>query len=481
MALPKGAELGATDDPKALIVGDKAAMAEQATAILDEQRRIGKLLDTIEGLAIPTWEGGLGKAGYTYEKAQETQKFETYRDSLKSVGTRLNTYADALGSAQDRAQTAIDKWNEGEAATKKALTEHNAAVDGYNRQVDEHNAAIRRGQSIPLIGFVHPGPFVDPGESLRKEAEEILEDAREALDRAGASATESAQGKADQKRRGFRSLRDDLRKKFKEAGIPGDLLGGKGEIQGYKVDGDTLQLINANGEIYAFQLEEKWEEGVGEVKVAGEGKYTLYGVGGEVVGTFSKDGIKLEGNAHIHIAQGEREFNVEHGYWNGSGNAQGSIGTEFNNSVSVDKGGVDAGVEGFAGGKAGGGGDVTFGGLGFGLDAEAWAGAGYVADLNMSWDGGRFSLEPEAGFALGLGGAVKPNIVVDFPEIAATGKDMIQNPGDIYDKVTLDSGEYLDMARDPEDLLRVVDKLQYDPIEMVDTGKSVVKAIGGLL
>ena len=90
-------------------------------------------------------------------------------------------------------------------------------------------------------------------------------------------------------------------------------------------------------------------------------------------------------------------------------------------------------------------------------------------------------MEPEAGFALGLGGAVKPNIVVDFPEIAATGKDMIQNPGDIYDKVTLDSGEYVDMARDPEGLLRVVDKLQYDPIEMVDTGKSVVKAIGGLL
>jgi hypothetical protein len=457
-------------------------VAERATAILDEEKRIGDLLETIEGLAIPTWEGGLGKAGYIYEKGQVAEKFNAYREGLKSVGTRLNTYTDALGDAQDRAQAAIDKWNAGEAATKKALADHNAAVDGYNRQIDERNAAISTGQPMPLIGFAPPGPFVDPGESLRTEAKEILKDARDSLDRAGISAaTDSKRGDADLKRRGFRGLKDELRRKFKEAGVPGDLLGANGGIEGYKLEGDTLQLINANGEIYAFQLEESWEEGVGEVKVAGEGKYTLYGVGGEVVGTFSNDGIKLEGNAHIQIAQGERELNVEHGYWKGSGNAFGSLGAETNNSISVDKGGVDAGVEAFAGGKIGGGGDVTFGGFGAGLDAEAWAGAGFVADLNMSWEGGRFSLEPEAGFAIGLGGTVKPNVVIDFPEIAATGKDMIQNPAGIYDKVTLDPWEYAEMARDPEGLLRVVDKMQFDPIEMVDTGKSVVEAIGGFL
>ncbi|MEI7056252.1 putative T7SS-secreted protein [Nocardioides sp. CCNWLW239] len=478
MGLPNGAELGATDDPKALIIGDKVAVAEHATAIDDEQRRIGTLLETIGGLAIPTWEGGLGKAGYTYEKAGVAKKFEAHRDRLKSVGARLNTYADALGTAQDRAQCAIDKWNEGEAATKKALADHNAAVEGYNRQVAEHNAAIRSGQSIPLIGFVHPGPFVDPGEALRKDAEEILKDARETLDKAGTTAA-TGSGDGSIERRGFQELPDDIRKKFKEAGVPGELLGGSGEVQGYKIVGDKLQLINAKGEVYVFRLEEDWEESVGEFKVAGDGKYTLYNVGGEVVGTFGKDGVKLEGSAHIHVAQGEREVKVEHGYWTGSVNAYGSIGAEVNNSLSINESGVDAGVGAFAGGKVGGGSDVTFGGFGAGLNAEAWAGAGYIADLNMSWDGGRFSLEPEAGVALGIGGTVKPNIVIDFPEIAATGKDIIQNPAQFYDNATLDPGEYVDVARDPEGLLRTFDKLQYDPIEMAHTGNRLWKRLEG--
>ena len=163
MALPQGAELGATSDPKALIVGDKTAVAEQATSVLDEQRRIGKLLETIEGLAVPSWEGGFGKIGYITQQAQEVGKYEAYRDTLKQVGTNLNTYADALGTAQNRAQDAIDKWNEGEAATKKALADHNAAVDGYNAVVGAHNAALKSGKTVPPIGMSEPGVFVDPG------------------------------------------------------------------------------------------------------------------------------------------------------------------------------------------------------------------------------------------------------------------------------------------------------------------------------
>lgn len=438
MALPKGAELGASDDPKALIVGDKAAVAEQATAILDEQRRIGTLLDTIDGLAVPTWEGGLGKLGYVLKAGQETAKFEAYRDALKHAGTNLSGYADALATAQDRAQDAIDKWNEGEAATKTALADHNAAVDGYNRQVNAHNAALRSGRSVPLIGFVHPGPFVDPGESLRKEAEEILGDAREQLNDAGNIAVMPAGPDKDSKTDGEATDRGAL-------GALGNILGGffdiggddpaanggkSGELKGFKVspDGKEIQFIDANGETHQFQIDGKVGAQAGDVKLEADGSLSLNSYSGEAIGKIDKDGLHLGVGVHRHIVDVEGNLSIKDGYLTMGANGYAYVGSDAEASFKVSRDGVEAGVDVSNGAKAGLGGSINYGGIGIGLNAEGQTGSGATGAVDYGWKDGKFNFGSEFGLTPGIGGTIKPSVELDFPEMGRTAEEIIEQP-----------------------------------------------------
>ncbi|MFD4326370.1 putative T7SS-secreted protein [Nocardioides sp. NPDC058538] len=442
MALPKGAELGASDDPRALIVGDKAAVAEQATAILDEQRRIGDLLDTIDGLAVPTWEGGLGKLGYVLKAGQETAKFEAYRDALKHAGTNLNGYADALAAAQDRAQDAIDKWNEGEAATKTALADHNAAVDGYNHKVDAHNAALRSGRSVPLIGFAHPGPFVDPGESLRKEAEEILADAREQLNDAGNIAVMPAGPDKDSK-----TVGDGEAKATNWGGLGalGSILGGffdtnadnpaanggkSGELKGFKIspDGKAIQLIDANGETHQFQIDGNVGAQAGDVKLEADGSLTLNSHSGEAIGKIDKDGLHLSVGVHERIVDVEGNLSIKDGYLTMGANGYAYVGSDAEANLKVGRDGVEAGVDVSNGAKAGLGGSINYGGIGIGLNAEGQTGSGATGSVDYGWKDGKFNFGSEFGLTPGIGGTIKPSVELDFPEMGRTAKEIIEDP-----------------------------------------------------
>lgn len=438
MTLPKGAELGASDDPKALIVGDKSAVAEQATAILDEQRRIGKLLDIIDGLAVPTWEGGLGKLGYVLKAGQETAKFEAYRDALKQAGTNLSGYADALATAQDRAQDAIDKWNEGEAATKTALADHNAAVDAYNREVDAHNAALKSGRSVPLIGFVHPGPFVDPGESLRKEAEEILADAREQLNDAG-NLTVMPEGTKEN------SKTDEAATNRGPLGALGKILGGffnidaddpaanggkSGELKGFKIspDGKEIQLVDANGEMHQFQIDGAVGAQAGDVKLEADGSLTLNSYSGEAIGKIDKDGLHLGIGVHDHIVDVEGNLSIKDGYLTMGANGYAYVGSDAEANLKVGRDGVEAGVDVSNGAKAGLGGSINYGGIGIGFNAEGQTGSGATGSVDYGWKDGKFHFASEFGLTPGIGGNIKPSVELDFPEMGHTAKEIMDNP-----------------------------------------------------
>lgn len=442
MTIPKGAELGETNDPKALILGDKAAVAEFATTFLDEQRRIGEVLESIEGLAVPTWQGGFGKAGYTYKKGKEAEAIETYRDTLKDAGTILNSYSDALGTAQDRAQEAIDKWNEGEATTKKALADHNAAVDGYNRQVDAHNAAIKSGQTtIPLIGYVHPGPFVDPGEDLRTEAKEILADAREQLNDAGGSAIKpkpswaglNTEAEADVTRGGV-------------LGALGKILGGifdteaddlatsglSGELKGFEIspDGKEIQLFDANGEVHEFRIEGNLKGQVGDIKLEADGSLTLNSVSGEAVGKIDEDGLHLGVGIHQRTIEVEGSLSMRDGYLTMGGNAYAYIGTDAEAKLNVGREGVEAGFDVASGAKAGIDGSLNYGGIGIGFAAEGQTGTGAAGGAEYGWKDGKFTFGFEAGLADGVGGKIRPTVELDFPEIGRTAQGIVANPDD---------------------------------------------------
>lgn len=439
MALPKGAELGATSDPKALIVGDKTAVAEQATAILDEHRRIAGLLDTIEGVAIPTWEGGLGKTRYLYDEGVEAEKFETYRDTLKSVSTSLNTYADALGTALDRAQTAIDRWNEGEALTKKALDDHNAAVTAHNQRVDAHNAKIKTGLPVGPIDSEPPGRFVDPGEEVRQEAQEILSDARDQLNSSGNSTIKpetpawagSETGASAESEGVFGALGKILGGVLDTKSDDLSKAGASGELKGFEISPDgTIQLFDASGEAHEFKIEGGYEGEVGDVEFAADGSLILNSVSGEAIGKIDKDGLHLGVGAHQRSVEVTGDLSMKDGYLTMGAHSYAYVGSDAEASLEVDKDGVDAGFDLFSGAKAGVDGSWGFGGIKVGLGAEGHAGTGASGDANYGWKDGTLTFGFSAGAAEGVGGKVMPSVELDFPEMGRTSQEIIENPDD---------------------------------------------------
>lgn len=497
MSLPSGAPLGSTNDPTELIKGSIADVGAQITDLEDEARRATRLADEFKHVNVPDWTG-LTQIAYSLERVGQVRNWELYVENLKRAVSTLETYEGALKSAQNSAADAIAKWEEGEAATKAAETDHQASIDAYNRQVSAHNSAIHTGGVVPPISLTPPEAFQDPGQKLRDEAQQLIDDAREALDSAGSSAVSQAlfdaqdgslgsslPGAISKLRSGdpkaLIALLDDIRTAFKEAGLPGDVFGAEGTLEGFKVDGDSIQFVAANGEAYIYKLEEKWTEDVGELKISGDGTYTLYSADGEIAAKLTKEGLTLEGNAHINVVSGERTFSAEHGYLKSEASAYGMAGAETENSLTLTNKGAHVGSEAFAGGKIGGGAQVSAGGVGGGADVEGWAGVGYAADLDVGWEDGRVDIKAAAGLGIGLGAKVTPEIVLDFPEMYDTGKDMIAHPDQIVDNFTMSPDEWITTARDTEGAKKVIDHMTFDPGEAKKTGESVVKAIGGLL
>ena len=187
MTLPEGAALGTTTDPQTLIKGEPGQVEANAARLGDEAARIGRLADQVDAVAVDGWEGGVGQPAYAAARRAEQGKWRAYARLLERAGASLSTYAGALRAAQGRAADAIARWEEGEQATEAAVREYSEAVAAYN-------AHANRRVSLASTGPVRPAPFVDPGEPLRREARQILEEARKALDAAGATAVKELGG-----------------------------------------------------------------------------------------------------------------------------------------------------------------------------------------------------------------------------------------------------------------------------------------------
>ena len=459
MTLPQGAELGTTDDPKALIVGDKAAVAEQATAILDEQRRIGKLLDSLNGLAIDSWQGGIGQLQYGSLKIAEAMKLGAYQEVLKQAGTRLVDYSDALATAQGRAQDAINKWNEGEQTTKEALADHNAAVQSHNERVDAHNARMKAGLPVPAIAFAPPGPFVDPGEALRKEAEEILEDARKELDSAGTTAVNptspfagvstSGEGKTKGGFPGF-GMFDDLKSAFQKGrdlsngggDFPGEFMNWKADVSGKSQanlpfgspDEWSIKAGSAGFEGAVYDLQGKFDQEIGELQFHADGTVTVLGASGEAFARIDKDGLALGAEGHIRLVEAKGGASVKYDEVEIYGKGSAYIGADGIARIDADKEGVHADLGGFAGAKSALEGGFRAGGIGIGLTGEGWAGAGAEAELDAGFnEDGKFVFNAKTGVAAEYGGALGANISVDPDEVKNSAIETIKDPRKLAD------------------------------------------------
>jgi hypothetical protein len=167
------AELGETEDPRALIPGDAVAIGATARSLRARGNELAlagkglKRIDTADG-----WSGAAADAFRAKFQGQPGKWLEA-GDCFQGAAGALETYVYTLTWAQGEASAAIKDWNAAQAATEQAQ-------DAY--------AKYQQGGGTDT--------FADPGESFRAAARQRLRTARTQL--------KSAAGDAATKVKGFR-------------------------------------------------------------------------------------------------------------------------------------------------------------------------------------------------------------------------------------------------------------------------------------
>ena len=151
------AELGATDDPRALVPGDPAAVAADARALADRSASVARTGEALRRIGTGAWTGPASDAWREHHDEDAVRWFQG-ADSLDAAARALSGHADALVRAQSEAARAVEVWRAGEAAT----------------------ADVQRQVAAGAIA-----PPVDPGDEPRRSATEILAAARAELQRSG--------------------------------------------------------------------------------------------------------------------------------------------------------------------------------------------------------------------------------------------------------------------------------------------------------
>ncbi|MGW6733469.1 putative T7SS-secreted protein [Streptomyces sp. NPDC055013] len=168
--------LGESEDPKELVHGSPKAVEARARHLRDFSRAfesVGQGMRSLDG------EGWQGKAADAFREKfdMHPKQWLTAADACEAAAKALEAYADTVRWAQGQGQTAIDAYRKAQADSRRAVDAHNAQVTAYNQAADQYNAAASAGRN-PGRKPTEPGAFVDPGAAGRREAEEILAEAR---------------------------------------------------------------------------------------------------------------------------------------------------------------------------------------------------------------------------------------------------------------------------------------------------------------
>ncbi|MFE9020124.1 putative T7SS-secreted protein [Streptomyces sp. NPDC007808] len=168
--------LGESEDPKELVHGSPQALETRARHLRDFSRafeNVGQGMRSLDG------EGWQGQAADAFREKfdMHPKQWLTAADACEAAAGALEAYADTVRWAQKQAQLAIDAHRSAQQITRQAVDAHNAQVKAYNQAADQYNAALAAGQN-PGRKPTEPGTFTDPGAAGRREAEEILAEAR---------------------------------------------------------------------------------------------------------------------------------------------------------------------------------------------------------------------------------------------------------------------------------------------------------------
>ncbi|MFJ8785644.1 putative T7SS-secreted protein [Streptomyces sp. NPDC102476] len=168
--------LGESEDPKELVHGSEPALRERAGHLRKFAAGFENVGQGMRSLDPGEWRGQAADAFRAKFDVQPKQ-WLTAADACTAAAGALESYADMVGWAQKRAQVAIDTYRRAQDASRRAADAYDAQVSAYNRAAERYNATAEAGGD-PGVKPTKPGDFTDPGTAGRKEAQEILSDAR---------------------------------------------------------------------------------------------------------------------------------------------------------------------------------------------------------------------------------------------------------------------------------------------------------------
>ncbi|WP_024873719.1 putative T7SS-secreted protein [Saccharomonospora piscinae] len=417
------AELGQTNDPRALVPGEPEVISGDLRVLIDTitaTDEIGAGLGRIDPVG---WAGAASNA-FRSAFGEEPPRWARAVELAGQGGQQLSDFADVLNWGQGEAQRAIELYHQAQAASRAAAAEYDAVA----------MLAQAAGQLL--------APFTDPGQGVAQEAQAVLDAARQEVERAGGAVAmafgfqpdgegtfsrpfgESEFG-ADQRQ--TQRQWDPATGQWVDVDPGGwqDTPLGRSYQREWGSQADGLMHDKVRDTLADFGIEVPFAEALGLTPDKGETGTGTEWLGGSTDGEFSAgdvsgrgaaegsvlganagshyeitpDGITAGANAEAYLARGsaEGELDLGHGV-TANGSAEGTVGASAGAQGSVDAFGAQGSAEAFVGAR----GDIS-GGMEFGdhasvsANGDAMAGAEAGLDGSIGLTGGQVSGEAFAG------------------------------------------------------------------------------------
>jgi hypothetical protein len=158
-------ELGQTEDPKQLILGDPGKITHAGDELKKMGDSIEKTGDALKKIDVADWVGATADA-FHGEFAKQPKLWWQGSDAMHAAAGVLDTWYHEVNGAQSKAADAIAKW-------KQADTEDHTKKNSWNALSNEQKRKT---------------PLVDTWSSMREAARDILRGARSQRDNAAATA-----------------------------------------------------------------------------------------------------------------------------------------------------------------------------------------------------------------------------------------------------------------------------------------------------
>lgn len=168
-------DLGATEDPRELVLGDPDALATTERRLTDLADACRRTADGLAAVQVGAWQGEAADA-FRARFPDAAARWATARDAFRAAAGGWAAYRRAVARAQAGAAEAVLRYRAALAASRVAAARYSAEVERY-----EARARVARGNMWPEPAPLPP--FADPGPAGVAAARAVLADARAERDR----------------------------------------------------------------------------------------------------------------------------------------------------------------------------------------------------------------------------------------------------------------------------------------------------------